>query len=363
LRAGQEARPRGWGPAALIHSRVRAGVGLLVLLALPAGLAWSRPKTDVVILDNGDRITCEMKKLQRGKLTISTDASGTISVKWSRVVGLQSTFLYQIVLEDGDRHIGRFDLPPELGKISVANGQAQEVVDVFRVVEMVPFEARFWSRIKGSVDAGYDFTQASSATSWSASAELTHRTPRWETKVNFSSDIKHQAGAENVNRQDLRAQENRYFEKRWFAAFLGQGEKNESQGLDFRLLAGGGVGKRLLQTNRSNIALVVGAAYSQEKYQGRTDYDANAEIVTSIGFETFRFDHPELDLSAGFVVLPNLLTKGRYRLQANGKARIEIVRNFYWSLTVYESYDSDPPSETSRRNDFGINTSIGWSFN
>jgi len=123
------------------------------------------------------------------------------------------------------------------------------------------------------------------------------------------------------------------------------------------------VGRKVLQTNRSNVALTAGAAFSREKYQDQADYDTNAELVAAIGVETFRFDHPELDLSAGFVVLPNLLTKGRYRLQANGKARIEIFRDLYWSLTVYESFDSDPPSESSRRNDFGITTSIGPSFN
>ena len=69
-----------------------AAVGLAAFLAAPA---WARPKTDVVVLDNGDRVSCEIKKLQRGKLTISTDASGTITLKWSHVVGLQSTFLYQ----------------------------------------------------------------------------------------------------------------------------------------------------------------------------------------------------------------------------------------------------------------------------
>jgi hypothetical protein len=212
------------------------------------------------------------------------------------------------------------------------------VVDVFRVVEMIPIEAGFLSRIKGSVDAGYDFTQASSATTWSASANLEHRTPVWETDVSASSNIKEQTGAENVNRQELKAQLSRYFEDRWFAAILGQGEKNESQGLDLRSLVGGGVGRNVLQTNRTRISVVGGAAYSREKYEDRTDYDSNAEIVGALGFETFRFDHPELDLSAGFVVLPNLLTKGRYRIQANGKARIEILRDFYWSLTVYETY-------------------------
>jgi len=340
--------------------RFAAAIGMIALVAAPA---FARPKTDVVVLENGNRINCEIKKLQRGKLSVSTDASGTISLKWSHIVGLQSTFLYQIEVQSGERHIGRFDLPPELGKIAVVDGQDQQVVDVFRVVSMVPIEATIWSRMKGSVDAGYDFSQANSATTWSASGELNHRTPRLESEVSFSSNIKQQTGAEDINRQDLKLQVNRYFERRWFAAVLGQGEKNESQSLDLRALVGGGVGRKLVQTNRSNFTVLGGAAFSREKYQDRTEYDTNAELVAAIGLETFRFDSPELDLSAGFVVLPNLLTKGRYRLQANGKARIEVFRDLYWSLTVYETFDSHPPSETSRKNDFGITTSIGWSFN
>ncbi len=340
---------------------MRSGLVLMALL-LP-GAVLARPKTDVVVLENGDRIKCEMKKLERGKLTISTDASGTFTVKWSHVVGLQSTFLYQIVLKEGHRQIGRFDLPPELGKIAVVDGNDQELVDLFEIVEMTPIEAKFLSRIRGSVDAGYDFSQANAATTWSASASLEHRTPVWETDLSFYSSIKHQTGAEDINRQEGKVQVNRYFEKRWFAALLGQGEKNKSQGLDFRALAGGGVGRNVVQTNRSRVALVGGAAYSKEKYEEQSDYDTNAEIVTALVLETFRFDSPELDISAGFSVLPNLLTKGRYRIQANGKARIEVLKDFYWSLTVYETYDSDPPSEASRRNDFGIYTSVGWSFN
>jgi hypothetical protein len=107
---------------------------------------------------------------------------------------------------------------------------------------------------------------------------------------------------------------------------------------------------------------MAGAAFSEEKFEDRAEYDSNVEILTGIMAETFRFDSPELDLSGGLVVLPNVKTWGRYRIQANGKARIELLRNLYWSLTVYESYDSEPPSETSRKNDFGVSTSLGWSF-
>jgi hypothetical protein len=335
-------------------------LGALALLASPA---WARPKTDVVLLANGDRVTCEMKKLQRGKLTVKTDASGTITLKWNHIVGLESTYLYQVELESGERHIGSFNLPPELGKIEVVDGEDQKLVDLFQVVSMIPIQSTIWSRLHGSVDAGYDFTQSVSATNWYASAELEHRTPRLETDLTFDSSIQEQEGAETINRQNLKAQVRRFFENRWFGALFGQAEKSASQSLELRALAGGGVGRKLLQSNRSNVMVAAGAAFSREKFEDAEAYQSNAEAVLSLAAETFRFDSPELDLSGGIVLLPNLKTWGRYRLQANGKARIELVRNLYWSVTVYESFDSEPPSETSRRNDFGITTSLGWSFN
>jgi putative salt-induced outer membrane protein YdiY len=329
-----------------------------LLLASPL---LARPKTDVVFLDNGDRVSCEIKKLERGKLTIKTDASGTITVKWTHVQGIRTDYPFQIELQSGARYAGPVD-QLEPGKISVGDDVERTVVETFRVVEMVAIESSILTRMKGSVDAGYDFTQATSATTLSASAEVDYRTPRIEANVSASSNIHTQEGAEDTNRQNVSLLLQRLFQNRWFLAGVGSGEKSQNQGLDFRGLIGGGLGRKLLQTNRSRISFVAGAAFSREKFEDRTESDSNAEIVTALYAETFRFDSPELDLSGGVFVLPNMTTWGRYRIQANGKAKIEILRNLYWSLTIYESYDSEPPSETSRRNDFGITASLGWSF-
>lgn len=54
----------------------------LVLFSRPLS---AHPKTDVVVLANGDRITCEIKTLARGRLTVKTDAFGTVSIKWDHV--------------------------------------------------------------------------------------------------------------------------------------------------------------------------------------------------------------------------------------------------------------------------------------
>jgi hypothetical protein len=76
-------------------------------IACLALLAWSFPaladKTDVVHLRNGDRVTCEIKKLERGQLKVSTDSMGTIYIEWKDVVGVTSKELYVIEMQDGSR--------------------------------------------------------------------------------------------------------------------------------------------------------------------------------------------------------------------------------------------------------------------
>src|SRR5262245_24068545 len=74
------------GPETWARWRWRAlAVGVGLTLSVPAGAA---PKTDTVVLTNGDRLTCEIKKLQQARLTISTDPLGTASVHWGEVVAV-----------------------------------------------------------------------------------------------------------------------------------------------------------------------------------------------------------------------------------------------------------------------------------
>ena len=46
----------------------------------------------------------------------------------------------------------------------------------------------------------------------------------------------------------------------------------------------------------------------------------------------------------------------------NDLGELELFKDLYWQLSLFESFDSDPPSALSSRNDFGITTSFGWSF-
>lgn len=105
-----------------------------------------------------------------------------------------------------------------------------------------------------------------------------------------------------------------------------------------------------------------GAIFNREKFTDQTVFVSNAEAVAALDVQTFQFDSPVLDISGRAALFPSMTTLGRFRVQTSANAKIEIVKNLYWSLSVYDNFDSQPPSETDRRNDFGINSSLGWTF-
>jgi hypothetical protein len=53
----------------------------LLVATLLGGSADAQPKTDVVRLLNGDRITGEVIALERGRLQLKTDDAGTIYIE------------------------------------------------------------------------------------------------------------------------------------------------------------------------------------------------------------------------------------------------------------------------------------------
>jgi hypothetical protein len=77
---------------------------VIVLLALIscASSAQAKRKNDIIIFTNGDRLTGEIKGLQRGELEFKSDYMvDAVRVDWCRVERLQSKDRYIIVLTNG----------------------------------------------------------------------------------------------------------------------------------------------------------------------------------------------------------------------------------------------------------------------
>ncbi len=322
---------------------------------------YGRDKTDIVYFVNGDVIHCEIKKLERGKLTVKSIGFGTINIEWDKIAHIESEHPYQLELRSGIRYLGPVAPGEESGKIEVQTLAGTNRLDQARIVSIESVEESFFERLDGSIDIGYDFTVASSATGWSLNADTAYVGENYDAKIVVDSLYKTQEGADPVNRQNLEVSYSRHFRDRWFSVGLGQIQKNDNQALEFRGLVGGGIGRRLVQTTRTRFFLLGGAAFSNEKFTD-TDFLKNVEMAGGVVFDTFRFNSPEIQITANALVLPSVTQTGRVRIQADAKLRLELFKDLFWQLSFFESFDSDPPSALSSRNDFGITTSFGWSF-
>ncbi len=62
----------------------------------------ARESTDVIVMKNGDRFTCQIKALDSGTLYVSLPyVVETLSVDWSKVARLESTQLFLVKTEGG----------------------------------------------------------------------------------------------------------------------------------------------------------------------------------------------------------------------------------------------------------------------
>ena len=78
-------------------------------------------------------------------------------------------------------------------------------------------------------------------------------------------------------------------------------------------------------------------------------------------FNIFRFDAPQMNLAASLMVLPSLSDSGRVRGEAALRLRREMVEDLFLEVSLYDSYDNRTVAG-SRSNDWGLATSLGYSF-
>ncbi|MEJ2721967.1 MAG: hypothetical protein P8181_12640, partial [bacterium] len=108
--------------------------GVAVCALVPRDTA-ARPKTDVVRLANGDRITCEILQLSRGKLKVKTDSAGTIEIEWKDITGLNSQYYYRVVDIARTRYFGEIELVEGKSVFRIANLGVIATLEKSNVVE------------------------------------------------------------------------------------------------------------------------------------------------------------------------------------------------------------------------------------
>jgi hypothetical protein len=139
-----------------------------------------------------------------------------------------------------------------------------------------------------------------------------------------------------------------------------QFQQNEELSLDLRTALGAGILKILSESNTMLLSTLGGAAFTREQYAG-ADAEHVAEAVAGLRWEWFTFDGRSTNLAVGALSFYALNHDARVRLELNSSFKSDIVGDLYWSINLFDSYNSDPPADR-KSNDFGVSAALGWSF-
>ena len=354
--------------AAAVGSRRRRIVAVsasIVAVALLACVdAQAAPKTDVVVLVNGDRITGEVKGLEHNRLRLSTDHMGTVYVEWDKIAHLESNQFLLLERSDGVRYYGQLARDDQDAQLAIRRpgDKVAEEVPMSSVVRAQPIAGGdLIDRLDGYVSGGLDVTKASNQRSLDFSAGLSSRSRAREWSVDLSANVTDDSAGQTTERYDAKGDYRKLLPNRDFWQMFGGLSRNTELDLDLRTSVGGGYGRYFIQTNLAEWVGGLGLAYNHENYTGGQAVDS-LEAVLTTAFSIFRYDFPETDIGGTLSLLPSLTESGRYRAEADLRAKYEFVDDLYFELKVYGSYDNKPPTADAEKSDYGLVTSLGYSF-
>jgi len=341
-------------------------MGLLIILMSFAtkGLA---DKTDIIILQNGDRITGEVKGLVAGQLELKTDYMGTVYIDWEDIRDLISDSGQQIELADGKRLVGTLDKPQDSNSddkqmIIVHTDEGRIEVDSDSVVRMYPVGGDFWDRMDLSFSLGFNFDKSSSVGKYNFGADAIYRDPEFISMAKLSSEFTTQNEVDNTKRNVLSLNHMSYLPSKRYRNYFGSMEQNDQLGIDLRTLIGAGYGWVPISNGRNWFTLGVGLAANVEKPFDGSESDANLEAVGTIRYQYYKHSIPERTLDVYFQVYPSITQWGRFRADFTVDARWEIVRDFFIGMSLYSSFDGEPAALEGSEIDYGVRTTVGLKF-
>lgn len=339
-----------------------SGPLLLAVLLLFVPRAVAAEKTDIIVLTNGDRVTGEIQRLANGLLTYKTDDMGTLSVEWERIQRISSSWPF--ILEDlvGRRYTGALHETPNDGEVMVLQESGPVTLRLADVVGIARFGKRLSQRFQGYLDFGFSLQKAQKYTQLNLAANVSYLSQKWDIKTDASSYFTSQENVEDIKKNLLGINAMRLFRKRWTAAGFTQFEQNTELNLVGRLLAGAGVGRYFLRTNRNVLSAVAAVDVTRENYYDATESKTNMEGVLGANFNAFRYWFPNMSVSSSLFAYPSLTEKGRVRVKFQANIRYEVFRRFYVSLGFLDSYDSKPGGDTTTKNDYSLTFGISWSL-
>jgi len=342
---------------------------LLLTVTLAVAQLQAREKSDVIVMKNGDRITCEVKQLSSNTLYISVDyILNTLSVDWTKVDHIDSTQLFLVKTEDGTVYTGTLSTPetPAGRPLQIEIRETPEKIVTLerkRLVSVTETSSNFWQRWNGQVGSGSSYTKGNETAQFNLNSTIGYVQERWSAGAAYNSTLSSSAGAAVSTRNQVTLDAQRLLRwNHWYGIGLVDFLQSSVQGIQLQNTFAGGVGRNIINTGSSFFTVYGGFGWQRINYQ-QTILPAQTQQVTvgllGTRLNLFRFDKTTLTVNAK--LLPALSQPGRVQFNLNASYYVKLWGKLNWNFTVYGNWDNQPPPGFAH-SDYGTSSGLSISF-
>jgi hypothetical protein len=342
---------------------------LIFTLLLPVPLL-AREKSDVIVMNNGDRFTGEIKGLDSGVLYVSFDyIDGTCSVQWSRVHHLESKQLFVVKTEDGSVYSGTLQTAespagrPMQIQISEGPEETEKKVEQTQIVWVNQTSDRFWQRFNGEINSGIMYSKGNEATQYSLNSSVAYPRERWAAGATMSSSLSSSNGTSDSERNSLGFTALRLLRwNNWYYTGMATFLQSSAQNIHLQTNLSGGIGRYLKNTNHAAISVLAGFGWQDTRYSQSADLSGSQNIAAAVaGTEVKLFKFKKTSLSITGTAFPALSQAGRVYANTNVTYYVKLSSNLTWNVSFYGNWDNQPPAHSSG-SDYGTSSGLGWTF-
>jgi hypothetical protein len=292
-------------------------------------------KSDVIVMKNGDKITCEVKGLASDTLYISVDyILNTLSVDWTKVHHIESKQLFLVRTQDGTVYTGTISTKETPGgrpvEMEIFESPEKAItMERKRIVRMDETGTSFWQRWNGQLGAGLSYTKGNESSQYNLNSSIGYVAPRWSAAASYNSNLTSSSHVSVSTRNEFSLQGQRLMQwNSWYYTGLIDLLQSSVQGIQLQNSFGGGIGRNIVNTGSTFFTVYGGFAWQQINYKQATPPVSTQQVATGlVGTEVrlFRFDRTTLSVSAN--LLPAISQPGRVHFNLNTSYYVKLWVN------------------------------------
>lgn len=312
-----------------------------------------------VILTNGDRLTGKILEVKDGILTLETDYSEPIKLKFEAVQKMTSSEPVELHLTDGEVLKGKITTNT-MGQVVVAAEPGREAVavqlDNITTLNPPPIEPVSW---KGNITIGGNLQDGNTDTmNISAGAVAVRRTDNDRFLINFLYNNSEDSGKRTAENTYGQLKYDYFLNPKWYMYLNVDMLSDEFKDINFRTSVGPGVGYQIWEEDDKALGLEAGISYTSEDRNVGEDTDwLSARIGANFLYRLF----PNILFTDQFVIYPNLDETGEYTLRNEAALVTDIGASWAFRLSNIWERNSDP-DPVLEQDDFTWILGLQYSF-